>query len=95
MIKITVEFYKKNFILIIIGKLKAPEDPIKTEVPSVNTSEIKKAQQGNEQGKAWSAYGLSIEQIMDAGDFLLDKLAILFTKCLQTCTIPSTEETLY
>ena len=52
MIKITVEFYKKNFILIIIGKLKAPEDPIKTEVPSVNTSEIKKAQQGNEQGKA-------------------------------------------
>ena len=38
--------------------------------------------------KAEDKYGLSLDQIKDACDFLLDKLAVLFTKCLQICSVP-------
>ena len=41
-------------------------------------------------GKAGGADGFLIDLIKDAGDFLLDKLAVLFSKCLQNCTVPST-----
>ena len=32
-------------------------------------------------GKAGSADGLSIDLIKDAGNFILEKLTVLFTKC--------------
>ena len=59
------------------------------EVPCVSTSEIKKALKIMSRGKTDSADGLSIDLIKDTGNFLLDKLAIHFDKCLQT-SVPST-----
>ena len=41
-------------------------------------------------GKPGDAEGFWIDLIKDAGNFLLGKLSILFTKCLQKCTVPST-----
>ena len=41
-------------------------------------------------GKAGDADALLIDLIKDAGDFVRDKIAILFTKCLQTCSVLST-----
>ena len=32
--------------------------------------------------------GISIHLLKDAANFLLDKLAVLCTKCLQTCSVP-------
>ena len=55
-------------------------ETINIEVPCVSTSEIKKALKGMSRGKAMSADGLSIDLIKDASNFLLNKLAILFTK---------------
>ena len=40
-------------------------------------------------GKAEGVDGLSIDLIKVAGDFLLDKLAVLFTKCLETSSVLS------
>ena len=40
--------------------------------------------------KTASGDALSIALIKGADDFLLDKLAILLTKRLQNCTVPST-----
>ena len=59
------------------------------EIPCVNTSEIKKALKRASRGKTGGKDGLSIGLMQDAGNFLLDKLAVLITKCLQNCTIPS------
>ena len=58
-------------------------------VTCLNTSEIKKAIKGMSRSKARGADGLSINLIKDAKDFLLEKIAILFTRCLQTCSVHS------
>ena len=41
-------------------------------------------------GKARGTDDVSIDLIKDTGDFLQEKLAIPFTKYLQTCFVPST-----
>ena len=56
---------------------------------NIITSEKKKALKGMSKGKAGCAAGLSIDLSKDAGDFLLDKLAVYFSKCLQNCTVSS------
>ena len=57
-------------------------ETINIEVPCVNTNEIKKLLKGMSKSKTGGADGLSIDFIKNATDFLLDKLAILYTKCL-------------
>ena len=52
------------------------------EVPCVHTSEIKKSLKGLKGVKQGGVDG-SIDLINGAGDFLIDKFAVLFTKCLQ------------
>ena len=53
-------------------------------------SEIKKALKGMNTGKVRGADGLSNDLFKDAGNFLLEKLAVHFIKYLQNCTVPST-----
>ena len=68
------------------------KETINIEASCVNTNDIKKALKGKNRGKKkkGNANGLSIDLKKDAGDLLPDTLTILFTKCLQNCTIPST-----
>ena len=86
-IKVVDEFYEKLYSCVD----RQTEDPItktmKVKVPCTNTSEIKKALKAMRRSKAGGADGLSTDLIKDAGNFLLDKLAVLFTKCLQTCSV--------
>ena len=58
-----------------------------TEVPCVNASKIKKALKGMSIGKAGSEDGLTNDLMEDTID-ILDKLPVLFTKCLQTYSVP-------
>ena len=58
------------------------------EVSCLNTSEIKKILKGMSRGKVGGADGLLSDLIKDEGNFLLEKLAVVFTKCLQTYPVP-------
>ena len=60
------------------------------EVSCVKASEVKKTLKRIKHWQTGSADSLVIDLIKDAADFLTDKLAILFTKFLQTCFVPST-----
>ena len=60
------------------------------EVHFVNMIEIKQVLKGMNRGKPEGADRISIDLIKHEGDFLLDNLVILFIKCLQACSVPST-----
>ena len=66
-------------------------ETIHIEVLCVNTSEIKKAQKGGAKQEVQMAYRLTL--MKGATDFPLDKLTTIFTKCLQTPSVPSTWKT--
>ena len=59
------------------------------EVPNVTLGEVRKGLKGMKRGKAAGEDGLTIDLIIDGGDFLIIKLADLYTKCLQECSIPT------
>ena len=63
-------------------------ETLNIETPYINTIEVKKAVKGMSRGKARDSDDLSMDLIKNEGDFLLDKLAIPFTKWFQTCSIP-------
>ena len=64
------------------------EREINREVPLVSLEEVKKALRGMKRGKAGGEDDLTIDLIIDAGDFLLIKLAKLYTKCIKEMSIP-------
>ena len=70
------------------GNENGEEREMNREVPVVSLEEIKKALKGMKRGKAGGDDDLTIDLIMDAGDFLLIKLAKLYTKCIQEMSIP-------
>ena len=82
MIKVAEEFYRKLYSSNDRQVKDSKMETMNIEVPCVNTSEIKKALKGMSRGKTVGADGLSIDLIKDAGGLQLDKLALLFTKCL-------------
>ena len=88
-IKIAEEFYKNLY-----DSEDRPVDVAQDQtniampVPEVTIGEIRSALKGTKRGKASGDDNLTIDQIKDAGDFALNKLAKLFTKCLQCRTVP-------
>ena len=62
------------------------------KVLCINTSQIQKSLEGMSQGKAGGADDLSIHIIKDGCNFVLDKLALLFTSCIQTCSNASPQK---
>ena len=88
-IKVAEEFYRN----LCSSDGRQTEDPsmetMNIEVPGVSTSKINKALRGRSSHKTGED-GLSIHLIKDSSDFSSDKLAVLFAKCLQNCTVPNT-----
>ena len=57
-------------------------------VPAVTIGEVRSALRDTKRGKASGSDNITIDQIKDAGEAALDKLAKLYTKCLENRKVP-------
>ena len=61
---------------------------IDTPVPAVTVEEVRTAIRHAKRGKASGRDNITIDEIKDAGDIALEKLAKLYTKCLENRNVP-------
>ena len=87
-IKVAEEFYKNLYS----SKEEKDRNGEETEeidpVPEVKSWEVEHAAKAMSRGKAGGEDGLTIDLIKDAGQLVWEKLARLFTRCLESQTVP-------
>ena len=90
-IKVAEEFYKKLYSSNEDREAIEEREEIKDEdrVPRVSKEEVTAAIESMSRGKAGGEDGLTIDLIKDAGETVVGRLADLFTKCLETMSVPS------